>query len=704
MHCILRFTLLYLLATAPAFAQDEILTLGILAMRQKAEVEARWQPLADYLTRSLPGKKLHILALDSSELDSKLQHHELDFVLTNPGQYIQLRHKNALSGVLATLVESVDNKPLYAYGGVIFTLKQRNDIDRLADLKDKIVAITATSSLGGYQAEAYQLMQAGLAAAKDTRLLETGTPHDAVVTAVLEKRADAGFIRTGVLEALATAGKLDLGRLKVLNRQDLPSFPFLLSTRLYPEWPFVAMPHVNEELTRRVTAQLLMIEHQGLMAQAGGYHGFTIPADYSSVEELLRTLRLPPFDAAPTFTWKDILLRYKYPIAGLAVATMVIVFLSVLLLLKNSQLHQARNQAREGENKLATILDNLGAFVYIKDTHYRYVFANKAVCRFFAAPLSDIIGYEDNRFFDAETAERIRLNDRRVLENGEHLEVEETNSLEKTGERRSYISIKLPLRNSDGCIYALCGISTDITERKKMEEELQRSNVDLEQFAYAVSHDMRQPLRMVTSYLSLIERALATQLNDETRQFLAFAIDGAKRMDQMILSLLDFSRVGRKTEPMAQIASRAVLDEALAFLEPDMVATAVTVSGEWPELVASRDELSRLLQNLIGNAIKYHAESEAPRVEVHAAATADMFRVEVRDHGIGIDPGQIDRLFKVFSRLQTRSRFEGAGVGLALCRKIVEHHGGRIGVESLGENQGCCFWFEMPRMNQAKQS
>jgi len=118
-------------------------------------------------------------------------------------------------------------------------------------------------------------------------------------------------------------------------------------------------------------------------------------------------------------------------------------------------------------------------------------------------------------------------------------------------------------------------------------------------------------------------------------------------------------------------------------------------------LFASRDELTRLLQNLIGNALKYHEENKPPQGHIHGKISAESLRVEVRDQGIGIEPSQMDRLFKVFSRLQARSRFDGTGVGLALCRKIVEHHGGTIGVESAGEGQGCVFWFELPIVNAA---
>ena len=243
----------------------------------------------------------------------------------------------------------------------------------------------------------------------------------------------------------------------------------------------------------------------------------------------------------------------------------------------------------------------------------------------------------------------------------------------------------------------MAGAHIDISEIKQIEAELLRSNKELEQFAYAVSHDMRQPLRMISSYLSMLELSLKGTLNQEQQQFVAFAVEGAKRMDSMILSLLDYSRIGR-TAPAAQISSKNALDEALNFLQFEIKTNqgTIDVSGEWIDIYACHDELVRLLQNLIGNALKYHDKQTQPRVHVHALVVDHWFKVTVHDFGIGIHPMQIERLFKVFSRLQDRSHFEGTGVGLAICRKIVEHHGGKIGVESPGEGLGSTFWFELP--------
>ena len=242
------------------------------------------------------------------------------------------------------------------------------------------------------------------------------------------------------------------------------------------------------------------------------------------------------------------------------------------------------------------------------------------------------------------------------------------------------------------------GVVYDISKRKTMEAELKRSNTELEQFAYAVSHDMRQPLRMITSYLGLIEKSLKQQLTNEQQQYLQFAIEGGKRMDNMIISLLDYARVGQKNNSIRKISSRAVLDEVLNFFKPELKINQgiITITGEWIELMVNSDDLIRLLQNLIANALKYHEETKAPEITINAEVNAGLFKVSISDNGIGINPEQFNQLFKVFSRLQSRNRFEGTGIGLALCRKIVEHYNGKIGVKSAGEQQGCTFWFELP--------
>jgi PAS domain S-box-containing protein len=272
-----------------------------------------------------------------------------------------------------------------------------------------------------------------------------------------------------------------------------------------------------------------------------------------------------------------------------------------------------------------------------------------------------------------------------------------------SGEMRTVEVRSSPIEVSGRVV--LFSIVQDITERETATAELKRSNAELEQFSYAISHDMRQPLRMISSYMQLLETEFADQLQGERREFFDFAIDGAKRLDQMLVALLEYSRVGRMGEPPVWVESCNLRDETLLFLQP-MITEAkavVHIEGEWPRIFVSPDEILRLLQNLIGNALKFRVAGRVPEITLSSETSDSEWRLRVVDNGVGIPPDQIDRLFQVFQRLQARTAYEGTGVGLALCRKIAEHHGGRIWAESAGTGQGSRFCVILPLRTEAEK-
>ncbi|WP_173977987.1 sensor histidine kinase [Magnetospirillum sp. UT-4] len=247
------------------------------------------------------------------------------------------------------------------------------------------------------------------------------------------------------------------------------------------------------------------------------------------------------------------------------------------------------------------------------------------------------------------------------------------------------------IEDSNGERY-IWSIVEDVSERRAAEQalveksqELARSNDDLEQFAYVASHDLREPLRMVNSYVSLLERRYADKLDAEGREFIAFARDGAIRLDRLVLDLLDYSRVKRQGGDLVPVAADEAMTSALDTLHEvaSGVGAEVVVEGPLPQVMAAPIQLQRLFQNLIGNALKYRAADRPPRITVTVAREPDgMWRFTVADNGIGIEPHYFERIFGIFQRLHTRDQYEGTGIGLALCRSIVEHHGGRLWVES----------------------
>lgn len=252
----------------------------------------------------------------------------------------------------------------------------------------------------------------------------------------------------------------------------------------------------------------------------------------------------------------------------------------------------------------------------------------------------------------------------------------------------------------------------DINDLKQAEgklaeqsNELRRSNAELEHFAYVASHDLRQPLRMISSFTNLLNKRLEDKLDEEARKMLGFVTKGAERMDQLLVSLLQYSRVGRKGEPRQSVNSRASAEEALSFLQPQIQETqaeVVFLEANWPDVYASPDEMTRLFQNLINNALKYQLPGVPPRVELSCQAEGDNWLFCISDQGIGIDPSQFERLFKIFQRLHTSEEYEGSGIGLAICRKIVERQGGEIWVESEGKGKGCRFLFTLPVQESAE--
>jgi PAS domain S-box-containing protein len=247
----------------------------------------------------------------------------------------------------------------------------------------------------------------------------------------------------------------------------------------------------------------------------------------------------------------------------------------------------------------------------------------------------------------------------------------------------------------------MVGTALDITERKRVEEDLRRSNQELEQFAYVASHDLQEPLRMVSSYTQLLKQRYFDQLDDDAREFIGFASDGATRMQRLIQDLLKLSRVTTHGSDLAPVDAQSALDEALANIQMSINEThTVVTSDNLPVVRADHSQLVMLFQNLIGNAIKFQGES-SPRIHVGGERVNNLWRFTVQDDGIGIDPQYAERIFLVFQRLHVRSEYPGTGIGLPVCKRIVERHGGEISVDStLGE--GSSFHFTLSTADKGK--
>ncbi len=359
------------------------------------------------------------------------------------------------------------------------------------------------------------------------------------------------------------------------------------------------------------------------------------------------------------------------------------------------QIERQRADVARTHAVLEAVLSGTHDVVFAKDLEGRYLFLNESCARVLGLTVADVVGRTDEQIVPPEAAAAFRASDRAALAAGIVQTSEDRSVL--NGRAVVYLVAKGVLRDPGGNPFGTFGIARDISERKEREDslrssqekarrlsvELLRSNHDLERFAYVASHDLQEPLRMVKSYVQLLDKRYGAQLDATAREFIAYAVDGAQRMERMIIDLLAFSRVDRKGARMEPVPLGEPLATALANLRmASEESGAVIEQGTLPTVLADRAQMAMLLQNLVGNALKFRRRDRPPRIEIAALPRDDDWEITVADDGPGIAPANLERIFDVFVRLDPRRDVPGTGIGLALCRRIAERHGGRIWAES----------------------
>jgi len=338
------------------------------------------------------------------------------------------------------------------------------------------------------------------------------------------------------------------------------------------------------------------------------------------------------------------------------------------------------------------ILDAMSDYVCIIDEFHNIKYVNAITSRELG-PVGNLKCYE---YFHNLPRECVWCNNREVLSGST---VRQERYIPRTG--KTYDVMNTPLRNSDGSVDKLV-ILRDISERKHGEEELmqlsdelRRSNADLQQFAYAASHDLQEPLRVIAGFIKRLEKRYRDKLDEKAHEFIDYAVEGVGRMQMLIRDLLAYSQVETKGKRFEPTNCGEVVEQALFSLQSAVEESGAEVTYDiLPSVMADNSQMSRLFQNLIGNAIKFRGK-DMPRIHIAAEHTGNEWVFSVRDNGIGIDPEYFDRIFVIFQRLHSREEYDGTGIGLAICKKIVEHHGGKIWVES-EPGRGSTFYFSVP--------
>ncbi len=359
----------------------------------------------------------------------------------------------------------------------------------------------------------------------------------------------------------------------------------------------------------------------------------------------------------------------------------------------------AQEALRASEKKYRSLFDHSKDGVFITSREGELIEANKSLVDMFGYTAEEMIGMDVRQLY-SDSSERDKFRD--TIEGARSVNGYEASFCRKEGTLIHCVLTAQVRLSEDGSVVGYQGIVRDVTDQKRAEEalrnqskELERSNLDLEQFAYIASHDLQEPLRNVATCLQMLERDYKNKLDPNADQYIQYAVESAVQMKALILDLLAYSRVATRGKPPEKTDCEQIFERALKNLSCAITETGAVITHDaLPTISADDTQLLQVFQNLIQNAIKFRKD-EPPQIHVSALKSKKEWIFFVKDNGIGIESHQLDRIFQIFHRLHKRSDYNGTGIGLAIAKKVVERHGGRIWAESeLGS--GTTFHFTIP--------
>ena len=356
---------------------------------------------------------------------------------------------------------------------------------------------------------------------------------------------------------------------------------------------------------------------------------------------------------------------------------------------------------RESEERFRALADNIPNMAFMADPNGWIFWYNKQWYEYTGTTLEDMQGWGWQKvhhpdYIDAVTEEWLT----KILNETPYEDIHPLKG--KDGNYKWFMTRITPIKNDQGKLVRWLGTNTDITNLKHYEEslqttmgELRRSNKELEQFAYITSHDLREPLRMITSFLQLLERRYNDQLDQDASEFIGFAVDGAKRLDAMTNDLLKYSQITNEKREIILVNFEHVLEHVLTNLKVQIEKSDAIITHDPLPTIKGDEQLKiQLFQNLIGNAIKYRSQ-KTPKIHISAIKEGNQYLFSIKDNGIGMSPEHLEKIFTIFKRLHTHEEYEGTGIGLAIAQKIIHQCGGQIWAESeLGK--GTTFYFTIP--------
>lgn len=682
--------------------------IGVLAIGEKSEAMANWSPMAHYLSESLPDLDFRLVPMNHDEINVAVRDGKVDFILVNPGIYINLEQQYRISRI-ATLNSHAGSMTTNLLGGVLFRLADRHQIRSVSDLVGKRVAASHKDAFGGFQTVWRSMKKQGLDPWSDLQMDFVGT-QDAVVRAVREGRADAGIVLTGVLEGLEERGEGSMLEFEVLDPQAHTEFFLAHSTELYPEWPFSKLQHTPNFLAQSVAVALLQMPKDHPAALASGHTGWTVPLDYQAAEELLRELQLEPYADAVQFTLTDALQRYWYwVLSGLMVLIGSTLF-AVSVIRMNRQLARSKLYL---EQRHELILNSVAEGIYGVDMAGNSTFVNHAMERITGWKAKELIGLNSHQMFhhtradgDPHPPEECPVYN--TSRSSRPVFVQHDVFWRRDGSPVPVEYSSTPIVNKEGEAHGAVVVFRDISERLKAEEEARQHEADLAhmgrlstmgEMASGIAHELNQPLAAIVTNSQACIRMLDSGMKDTAKleDVLERIAGQADRAANIIRQLRRFVR---KDEPESvQVQINDLIDGVIVLFEPEARKAGVKIRLEpgdnLPQVSAQHIQIEQVILNLCRNAIESMAENSPEHPKVLSISTQvvkdQKLRVSVSDTGPGLVDDVRDRLFDPF----VTTKEAGMGLGLSISAAIIEAHRGRLDVDA-SPDEGVTFFFDLP--------
>ncbi len=715
-----------------------IITIGVLAKRGNSICMKRWTPTAKYLTGRIPGKTFKIVPLNFNDVVPCVQNGKCDFVLVNPVFYVELEKQFGVDRI-ATLRNSYLDHGYTQFGGTVFCRADETEIKTFKDLKGKICAAPDPNAFGSWIAVCRELKNAGINPYKDFKTVKFVHTMDAVVYAVKNKIADAGSVRTDILEHMTAEHKINIKNFRIIGLKkkqvkSVKTFPFVRSTRLYPEWPFAATGHVSDKLAKQVALALIAMPENSHAARAAECKGWTIPLNYQHVHECLKELKLGPYKNSGNMNFKEVMKKYWYFIVVFIVLIAILTGALIVFLIfnqkikasneklileiterrqKERELLAAQKQLKESEARLKNVFQASPLGITLVKNR-RILWHNDNMAKMSGYSSDEFYGKNARMLYtDDEEFERVGRVINSLGPNKKTSEIE-TRWVRKDGSEFD-CHIRYALIEPEKKDSIVLAIVDDITERKKADQEKEKLRAQLNQaqkmesigiLAGGIAHDFNNILTSIIGNADLI--LMDIDKNSDIYKDIEEIRKAGQRAATLTRQLLAFSRK-QIISPEIMNLNKTVtsLEKMLHRLIGEDIDLIIKCAPDLPHIKADPGQMEQIVMNLVVNARDALPGGGEIIIETldtvldekyfknHAVkpCIGKYVMLAITDNGTGMDEKTQSRIFEPF--FTTKEMGHGTGLGLSTVYGIVKQNNGHVWVYS-EKNKGTTFKIYLP--------